>query len=751
MADFFCAVIWLIIAKNLYFCRMKNEIFFRWIINLVLALAMPYSVVAQGAVDDFADPAQPLIDSILHLITPNSSDEIKAEQYFQIANITNNIDTRQKYAIMSTEHCDPDNTQLILQNAQIIAYCYYVNGQYDLLKPFLQQNIDLAIQNGHSFQLEKLYRIKAMYYEQVNNNDSIFFYLHKALEICIANQDSSDIAACYQELGLKYINRKFFKEAEINYRKGMEIDSMIGNIAEYAIICHRMGELYYVQDNKDYLTAKHYLTKSVAIFDTLKTNSIRHIISKYLAYNSIADVYIHLAEQTGNHDYADSSHIYNNQALNYFLNAGYSYYYCYLAMTHVEYLKFYQKYQEALEFMLELEKSIDKTNIDLLNTYYFQLRNLYFSLGDYKKAYDCFEKNYATSTALTNDSAMNKVADAKAEQAVMIEKIERKNAELYHASEKRRMLTLIFSLIGGLVLTSILIFLIYRSLKIKKKINQEIELQRDEIASQRDELAAQQNRIEDFNRQLVSSINYAERIQRAAVTSIDDLHEIFPDSFVFYRPRDIVSGDFYRAIKCGKYKVMITADCTGHGIPGAFLSMLGISALKEFMVTEHDAENPGLVLDGMREFIKSTLSSHTGGLKIDDGMDMTICCFDFDKMLMHYGIANQKAYIIRKGENIKLSGDNMPVGRYLLARDHFHSYTVPIQKGDMIYMFSDGIPDQLGGPEEKKYLIRNLIALLSSFAESSTETQCQLIDKAMIEWRGNTPQVDDMTLVGIRV
>ena len=125
---------------------------------------MPYSVVAQGAVDDFADPAQPLIDSILHLITPNSSDEIKAEQYFQIANITNNIDTRQRYAIMSTEHCDPDNTQLILKNAQIIAYCYYVNGQYDLLKPFLQQNIDLAIQNGHSFQLEKLYRIKAMYY-----------------------------------------------------------------------------------------------------------------------------------------------------------------------------------------------------------------------------------------------------------------------------------------------------------------------------------------------------------------------------------------------------------------------------------------------------------------------------------------------------------------------------------------------------------------------------------------------------------
>ena len=196
---------------------------------------------------------------------------------------------------------------------QIISYCYYVNGQYDLLKPFLQENIDLAIKCGELFQLQKLYRIKAMYYEQVNNNDSIFFYLHKALEICIADQDSTNLAGCYQELGLKYINRKFFKEAEINYRKGMEIDSIIGNVAEYAIICHRMGELYYVQDNKDYYTAKKYLTKSARIFDTISSRSIRHIISKYLAYNSLADVYIHLAENTGNHDYADSCYYYNSQ------------------------------------------------------------------------------------------------------------------------------------------------------------------------------------------------------------------------------------------------------------------------------------------------------------------------------------------------------------------------------------------------------------------------------------------------------
>jgi serine phosphatase RsbU (regulator of sigma subunit) len=249
---------------------------------------------------------------------------------------------------------------------------------------------------------------------------------------------------------------------------------------------------------------------------------------------------------------------------------------------------------------------------------------------------------------------------------------------------------------------------------------------------------------------MLASVNYASRIQGAVISSIVDVNAIFPENFVLYRPRDIVGGDYYRAIRCGRYSVMITADCTGHGIPGALLSMLGISALREYMVTESDAENPGTVLDRMRTFVKSTLATAGGG-SLDDGMDMTICSFDFDKMEIRYAIANQTALIIRGDEAIRLKGDAMPVGRYVREKEHFKTQVVSIEKGDMVYMFSDGLQDQLGGRECRKYLLKNLTATLIDLHNDPLNEQRVALEQEIIAWRGGTPQIDDMTMVGIRV
>lgn len=179
--------------------------------------------------------------------------------------------------------------------------------------------------------------------------------------------------------------------------------------------------------------------------------------------------------------------------------------------------------------------------------------------------------------------------------------------------------------------------------------------------------------------------------------------------------------------------------------------MLGISALKEFLVTEYDAENPGEVLDRIREFIKTTLTSSKQDGYVDDGMDMTICCFDFEKMEMRYAIANQTAFIIRKGKSIKLKGDNIPVGRYIIEKEHFQTLSVKIEKGDMVYTFSDGIQDQLGSSLKRKFLLQTLLDMLISFAEKPADTQCKILEKTIQDWRGDMLQVDDMTLVGIRV
>ena len=283
----------------------------------------------------------------------------------------------------------------------------------------------------------------------------------------------------------------------------------------------------------------------------------------------------------------------------------------------------------------------------------------------------------------------------------------------------------------------------------------EIESQRDEIETQKNIITEQWREVEDVNQKLFSSLNYAERIQRAAVSSIEDVKVLFSESFVYYKPRDIVSGDYYRCVKCGRFSVMITADCTGHGIPGAFLSMLGLSGLKEFLATENDAENQGSILDRMRGFIKTTLAGKNGKETISDGMDMTICCFDFDNMELRYAIANQKIILIRRGELQRIKGDNMPVGRYVREKEHFESFTMKIEKGDIFYMFSDGIEDQLGGNTSdgygRKFLLRNLQNFLLEISLEPMEKQRELLDEKVLAWRGNMPQVDDMTLVGIRV
>ena len=263
-------------------------------------------------------------------------------------------------------------------------------------------------------------------------------------------------------------------------------------------------------------------------------------------------------------------------------------------------------------------------------------------------------------------------------------------------------------------------------------------------------LAEKNMEIREVNQKMLASVIYASRIQAAVISSIVDVKAVFPENFVLYRPRDIVGGDYYRAIRCGRYSVMITADCTGHGIPGALLSMLGVSALREYMVTESDAENPGTVLDRMRTFIKTTLVAKDGRT-LDDGMDMTICCFDFEKMEIRYAIANQTALIIRGDEVIKLKGDSMPVGKYIVERAHFQTFTVSIEKGDMVYMFSDGLQDQLGGSDCKKFLLKNLVATLVEIHNDPLNEQRIALEQEIIAWRGGISQIDDMTMVGIRV
>ena len=724
------------------------------LICLIVTLVSPLCALAQDGEVDCADPAKAKIDSLLSLIKGDTPDSVKAKLYYDASLITSNVDERLRYCRMSIDLCDDADTLRKVNNATVMAYCYYVQDRRDLMLSILDKNIPLADQIRAYRTLQSLYKLKAMYFEKLNINDSIFSYYNMALEVGIRTKDTSVIAGCHMDLGLTYTTKKYFAEAEYNLKKAAELDSLSNNQLELAAAYYSLGELYSLNDDKDYLKAKQYLVKATEIFDRQNSAIIRYVICKYLTYNILADVYIKLAEKNNDMRYADSCRYYNKQALDYFMTEGYTEYYCYKSMTYVDYLVFCKKYKEALNFLLELEEKINPVYTDLLNTYYGQLRKVYYALGDYKNAYDVFEKNFKTSTMLRNDSTLNKIADAKAEQAILMEKLKLETAEQLHELETSRLRVFNVSLIIGLVLVSLLVFYILTALRIRQNSNKVLSEKNQEISAQKDIIVEQWRAVENANRKLLGSINYAKRIQYAAMSKEEDVKELFPDSFIYYSPRDIVSGDFYYVAKCGRYSVLITADCTGHGIPGAFLSMLGISAIKEYCVTDEDAAAPGVILDHLRDFIKATLVSETQQV-IDDGMEMTICCYDFEKMELRFAAANQTAYLLRNGNVIKMRGDRMPVGHYLMEKDHFQTFVQPIEKGDVIYSCSDGIQDQIGGSDDSvsasKLLANRLLVFLLANYTKPMDVQCAALDTFINEWRGDRPQVDDMTLIGVRV
>ncbi len=745
----------------------------RWLLVwLIISVALPSWAQEQEEDEDYESLAQDEIDSILSLITPQTPDSILAKQYFMVSSITENVDTTLKYALLAINICPPNDYSTLAKSYGNAGWAYHNSGNYKEAAIYTLRSAEIFAQNGDSTNIIVPYLLLSRIYEQQNLTDSIFFYLNQALDISINIKDTTYMSLCLSSLGQISFNKHYLKSAEKYFTNAMLLDSASGNMLGAADNIQWLGNicLEYADSSKNQkyaFKAKDYFIKAANIHESSQTDVQTYILSKYDNYGDLAHAYILLAQLTNETKYADSCIRYYKMAEKYILQQGFYEYYFNLSNTYTDYLLFFNRYSEAEKHLISLEKYFnEETSLLYKREHHEKLKRVYAKLGNWQKAYEHLELVHQYSSAISNDSTIAALADSKAREAVAVEKVKLEDAKILFKEHRSKMITIISFLVAILVLIAVLTAFILHNLKIKKKNNAElilknellnnqkaeIEAQRDEIESQKNIIAKQLYDVDQINSKLFKSINYARLIQRAAVSSLEDVRWLFPESFVYYRPRDIVSGDFYRAETCGKYSVIVTADCTGHGIPGAFLSMLGISALKEFMVTEQDAELPGTVLDRMRAFVKSTLvSDKENGFDFCDGMDMSIFCIDTDTMEAHYAIANQKIYIIRNGKPIKLLGDNMPVGRYALEREHFQSLTINLLHNDMVYMFTDGIVDQLSDKTQKKFLIRNLIATLISFADKPADTQYQILDKTIDDWRGANPQMDDMTLVGFRV
>ena len=701
----------------------------------LLILIMLFVVVLEAYPQDndgLSEPSQNRIDSLRNLLKPDLPDSLKVSINLNIARNFNNTDSSLKYSHWALEHCRPNDTLLIAQSNHVIGWRYYQKHEIYTSIQYLRKAYNLYNPKRDYDGFCICCVVLGQAFELLHLADSAFFYLNKSLENSMLLNDTSQMATAYLNLGRVCTNLTMFDNAEEYIIKSIELDSLSGNVLDMACGYFWLGYLHLeIKNNR--LTGE-YLRRAITVLQNQRNVRSYYTMMLHLAYSYMADAYISSAERTGITRYADSCLAYTKIGGDYFLHTGQNANYMIARYAYVKYLMFNKKYNEALNVLLDCEKYI--TGSDLRRDYHEYLTMVYSKLGKFEEALKQQKLHYEYEMEYLNDSSLTALADSKTHQALLHKEEEQRQTERLHQEQTQRMRFVIGSLMLVLLMAVLMIVFGLRMFKIKRTANEQLKT---------------------VHAAVVDSMHYSERIQRAVIPTDEFVKSLFPESFVYFRPRDIVSGDFYYAAKCGKYNVLVVSDCTGHGIPGGFLSMLGISSLKEFLVTEDDAANPGTVLDRMRTFFKDTLgSTRDTVMPMYDGMDIIICSFDLETRTLVYASANLRGYIVRSGEVIKLQGDKMPVGRYFIEKDHFDSFTVDLQSGDMVYLCSDGIQDQTGSPDAqhpfgKKLMAANLVTILSDMAPLPPDLQSFTIDGIITQWRGSIDQIDDITLVGIRI
>jgi len=264
------------------------------------------------------------------------------------------------------------------------------------------------------------------------------------------------------------------------------------------------------------------------------------------------------------------------------------------------------------------------------------------------------------------------------------------------------------------------------------------------------ELKSAYDEIHHKNKEITDSINYASRIQGALLPQKENLARIFPDHFILFLPRDVVSGDFYWAADIGKKMVFAAADCTGHGVPGALMSMLGISFLNE-LVGERRQTDPGTILDNLRREVIKALRQTGREDEQKDGMDISLCTYDTGTGMLEFAGAYNPLYKVREGTLEEYKADRMPISYYQGINDPFTTTAIQLQQGDALYLFSDGYADQFGGPHRKKLKYRTLKEILVEIHQQPMERQEQILAERFFAWKGQIEQIDDVVIMGIRI
>ncbi len=534
--------------------------------------------------------------------------------------------------------------------------------------------------------------IGTVYHRQGNYIKAREYYL-RSLEIEKANDHKQGIASSYNNIGAVYEEERKFDTALSYYQKSIEINKELGNNKQLASTFNNIGFIYDMKGDSE-KALEHYL-KSLEINKEIGSKA------------RIANSYISIGK---------------------FYNATWD----------------YSKAIDYLEKALSIGREI--RSLDILYIAARELSSAYSSTGRYKKAYENHVLYKKAEDKITDEEKVKRFAQLemqyefdKKQKAI---EFEQKQRELEYKARMKRQRIITASLIVGISMMILLIFVTYRSYQRKKKDNDLLSQKNKEIERQRDE-------IEEQKKEITDSIYYARRIQRALLPPDDFREKILPDHFILNKPRDIVSGDYYWMNQRDSKTFITAADCTGHGVPGAFMSMLGVAFLNE-IVNKESIQHANEILDELRNYIIKYLHQTGKEGESQDGMDMAMVMLDNDNGILEYAGAYNPLYLIRDNELQEIKANRMPIGIYKKV-DPFSNNTLKVQKGDVFYIFSDGYVDQFGGDKGKKFKSKRFKDLLLEIHQKDMQEQQLILDETIEKWKENFSQIDDILVIGVKI
>lgn len=575
-----------------------------------------------------------------------------------------------------------------------LAYIYQQQG--DLEKALeLYTQADLLFTNNNYFEglVSTNINIGDIYFKN-EDYDKAEEKFKKALTLSKKTKLNYLLGNVYSQLGAIYRHKKKFSQSFQYYLQAADIYISQSNFDRLAQIYVILSESYI--DIKDLPNAKKNCELALQY---LKESGDPALKSK--VFDFVAHFYIMNDDPTSAKNYSDSAYYYAKKV-------GYPSLIYNAALKLSSYYKSKKEFDKAFEYLTEATHMNDSINND----------NIKKSILKQQFKAD-FEK---------------KEIQLKAEQDKKDEKIK---------AEKKRQQYVLFAVIFALAAMMVVAYVVYRNYASKKKSALLLEEKNKIIYSQKKDVEVKQ-------KEIIDSINYAQKIQSAVLTSEEVWKKISPEHFIIFFPKDIVSGDFYWAYNTlNNRSIFALADCTGHGVPGGFMSMLGNSFLNE-LVVENKLFKADTVLNKLREKIIKALGQK-GAEDRKDGMDMGLCVWNKLENTLEFSGANNSLWLIRNNELIQYQGDKMPIGQFSEELKPFTAHHIALQKNDLIVLCTDGFADQFGGDGGKKLKSKNLKEFLVKGANNPLVQQKADLVALFNEWKGNRQQVDDVSLIMIKV